>query len=651
MSWYILRRSLRLRCSRRPDRTARCRRLHLESLERRWLLANLPAGFEEAAIATGLSNATAMEIAPGGDLWVLEQGGAVKRYRPGSTTADVVGRIATLGLSSAGERGLLGIAFDPQYATNKQVFLYYTSTSGGVHNRISRFTVEDADAADYFFAGTSESASDKGSDGTPTPTVIFDLDPLSATNHNGGAIHFGPDGKLYVAVGENAVPSNAQSLSTVLGKMLRMNADGTAPSDNPFFASTTGKNQTIWALGLRNPYTFGFQPASGRMFINDVGQNTWEEINEGIAGANYGWPATEGDTGNPPNSPGTYRGPLYTYQHGSGAFNGFAITGGVFYNPSSANFPASYMGDYFFADYVSDWINVLDLGSGTASSFATAAGSPVDLRVAGDGTLYYLSRDQGRVMQVRYTAENHPPTLAKLTDQQVAENGTISVPLTIGDVDTGPGSLAIAVTSDQPELIPASGLVVQGNGSNRTLQITPAAGQRGDAILRVSVSDGSLVAQRAFFLTVSTTPVPWHNPRSAFDVNADGSIAPDDALEIINQINAFGSRPLAAPTTLSAPPPYFDVKPDNFLAPIDALYVINVLNAPLEPAEGESGAAAADLVHDNSASIDAALWMLLATDVSAANRPVGNAAAKRFAATRDAITISGWRATMGTCHA
>jgi hypothetical protein len=140
------------------------------------------------------------------------------------------------------------------------------------------------------------------------------------------------------------------------------------------------------------------------------------------------------------------------------------------------------------------------------------------------------------------------------------------------------------------------------------------AGQRGDAIIRVSVSDGSLVARRAFFLTVSMTPMPWHNPQLAFDVNGDGSVAPGDALDVINQINAFGSGPLAAPTTGNSPPPYLDVKPDNFLAPIDALYVINVLNAPLEAAEGESPASATSLAAGDSINVDEALWMLLATD-------------------------------------
>src|SRR5437867_3801615 len=111
-------------------------------------------------------------------------------------------------------------------------------------------------------------------------------------------------------------------LKNLLGKMLRINADGTIPTDNPFFNSTTGNNRAIWALGLRNPFTFAFQPVTGRMFINDVGQNVWEEIDDGIAGANYGWPTTEGPTTDP-----RFKTPLYAYQHTGGAC---AITGGAF---------------------------------------------------------------------------------------------------------------------------------------------------------------------------------------------------------------------------------------------------------------------------------------------------------------------------------
>src|SRR5439155_7037907 len=144
-------------------------------------------------------------------------------------------------------------------------------------------------------------------------------------------------GKLYVGVGENANAANSQTLTNRLGKMLRINADGTIPPDNPtsfpgIAGSPTGDNRAIWAVGLRNPYTFAFQPGTGRLFINDVGNATWEEVDEGRAGANYGWPATEGATSNP-----KYQTPFYTYHHGPyDETGGSCIAGGAFYNPPAS---------------------------------------------------------------------------------------------------------------------------------------------------------------------------------------------------------------------------------------------------------------------------------------------------------------------------
>ena len=189
--------------------------------------------------------------------------------------------------------------------------------------------------------------------------VILELDNLtSATNHNGGAIHFGSDGKLYVAVGENATPSNAQTLANRLGKVLRINSDGTIPADNPFFNVASGANRSIWALGLRNPFTFAFQPGTGRLFINDVGQDSWEEINDGIAGSNYGWNTTEGPTTTLPSGRR-----CFSYGHGIGATVGCAIAGGAFYNPTTVRFPVSFLGKYFFADLCSGWIRVFRSGN------------------------------------------------------------------------------------------------------------------------------------------------------------------------------------------------------------------------------------------------------------------------------------------------
>lgn len=361
--------------------------------------ATLKSGFTESTIASGLANPTAMAFAPDGRLFVCLQGGQLRVIQNDVLLATP---FVSLTVNSSGERGLLGVAFDPNFTTNQYVYLYYTATGPTIHNRVSRFTANGNVAL-----GGSE-------------LVLLDLPTLSATNHNGGAMHFGLDGKLYIAVGENAVTANSQTLANPLGKMLRINSDGSIPGDNPFVSQTTGISRAIWALGLRNPFTFSFQPTSGRMFINDVGQNTWEEINEGAAGANYGWPNTEGATTHP-----LYTTPRYSYAHGSGPFQGCAITGGAFYAGLPAQFPAEYVGDYFFADYCTGWINQLDETGGTVtvSTFASGIASPVDLAVGPDGGLYYLARggSTGVVVRILYTG-----SLAPAITQHPA-NRTVSV--------------------------------------------------------------------------------------------------------------------------------------------------------------------------------------------------------------------------------
>jgi glucose/arabinose dehydrogenase len=347
-----------------------------------------PDGFVSTQITSSLSSPTAMAFSPDGRLFVCEKAG---RLRVIKNDVLLSKPFLTVTVGTSGERGLLGVAFDPDFAVNQLVYVYYTATSPAVHNRISRFTA----SGDTALANSEE--------------VLLELDNLGATNHNGGAIHFGSDGKLYAAVGENAVPSNSQTLDNLLGKVLRINPDGSIPADNPFYDTATGKNGAIWALGLRNPFTFSFQPGSTRMFINDVGQSTWEEINDGFAGSNYGWPTTEGYTSDP-----AFRGPLFVYGHGSTATTGCAITGGTFYNPTTQQFPSSYLGDYFFADYCSGWIRVFHPSDSTASSFASGLGAPVDLQVSTDGSLYYLDYSGGIVGKVEWEAAL-PVQLASFT--------------------------------------------------------------------------------------------------------------------------------------------------------------------------------------------------------------------------------------------
>lgn len=335
--------------------------------------ATLPAGFSELGIASGLSNPTAMAMAPDGRIFVCQQGGALRVIK---NNALLPTPFVTLTVNSQGERGLLGVAFDPDFLANQFVYVYYTATTPTVHNRISRFTA-NGDVA----AANSE-------------LVLLDLNTLSATNHNGGAIHFGSDGKLYAGVGDNAVSSNSQTLANPLGKLLRINRDGSIPADNPFVGSTTGTSRAIWATGLRNPFTFGVHPNSGRIFINDVGQSTWEEINDGIAGANYGWPDTEGPTSNP-----AFVSPIYYYANNNAVE--CAIAGGTFYAPEVRQFPAAYVEAYFFQDLCGGWIHRLDANNDW-HDFASAISSPVDVLVGHDGSLYYLSRGGGSVVRVRW---------------------------------------------------------------------------------------------------------------------------------------------------------------------------------------------------------------------------------------------------------
>jgi len=374
------------------------------------LAATLPANFVETQFASGLSSATAMAFAPDGRLFVCQQGGQLRVVTAAGTLLPTP--FVTLTVDANGERGLLGVAFDPNFAANQFVYVYYTATTPQIHNRVSRFTAN----------GNVATA------GSELP--IFELNNLSgATNHNGGAIHFGPDGNLYIAVGENANAANSQTVGNLLGKILRINSDGTIPLDNPttfpgIVGSPAGNNRAIWSVGLRNPYTFTFQSGSGRMFINDVGQSAWEEINDGIAGSNYGWSICEGACA-PPNA--NLRDPLFQYGHGSSATTGCAITGGAFYNPTTVNFPAEYVGKYFYAEFCSGWIRRFDPATpGTSTAFATGISNPVDLIVTADGSLYYLARGAGAVFRVRFNAPT--ATFGDVTGQVTNSSGGTPVP-------------------------------------------------------------------------------------------------------------------------------------------------------------------------------------------------------------------------------
>jgi glucose/arabinose dehydrogenase len=336
----------------------------------------LPQGFTNSQVASGLTNPTDMEFAPDGRLFVTEDAGRVRIAKPDGTPDGTLSTFLDIStkVDSLGERGLLAITFDPNFSTNHYLYLHYTrkaTSSTPPHNRVVRITASGNSAV----SGSEQ--------------LIFRLGNQSAANEfpqfMGGALDF-KNGKLYVATGDGDAPDKAQQLTNLFGKMLRINKDGTIPTNNPYYSTASGNNRAIWALGLRNPFKFAIQPGTGTIFTNDVGKNTWEEINQLQKGANYGWPVHEGVANDPP-----YVDPIFAYGHGSTNTTGCAITGGAFYNPPTVLFPQEYEGDYFFADFCSGWIRKRE-ATGEVSGFATGLESPIDLEVSQAGELYYLSR-------------------------------------------------------------------------------------------------------------------------------------------------------------------------------------------------------------------------------------------------------------------
>jgi hypothetical protein len=286
-------------------------------------------------------------------LFVVEQGGRVRVIRNDTLLAtaflDLRGKIAT-----GGERGLLSIAFHPQYATNGRFYVYFTDSGGDI--RIVRYLRSvNPDVAD-------EAAAD---------TVLAVAHP-GQSNHNGGQLQFGLDGKLYAALGDGGgggdPDSNAQNKHALLGKLLRLDVDGASgyaiPPDNPF-ADDTSARPEIWALGLRNPWRFSFDRQTGDLYIADVGQGAWEEVNAVDSasgrGANYGWNVMEGrHCYNTVCDTVGYRQPVTEYDHNSGEC---AITGGYVYRGRAY----ALYGTYLYADYCLGFVRSFRLVGGQAT--------------------------------------------------------------------------------------------------------------------------------------------------------------------------------------------------------------------------------------------------------------------------------------------
>lgn len=363
----------------KPFRRASTARLGIEPLEARQLLAIVPAGFTETPIATGLTSPVTLEIDNSGRVFVAFQDGTIRVIENDQLRATP---FAVLNADGSGERGLQGIELDPDYETNGYIYVYYTAATPASHNRLSRLTINP----------TTGNTMLPGSE-----VVLLDLPNLSTVGnpiwHMGGAIHFAADGTILVQVGDHQDTSKPQDMQHPFGKVLRIRPDGTIPTDNPFYNAANGITwqDYIWSAGLRNPYSGDVNPVTGQFYVNDVGAGSWEEINDATsAGRNFGWPTTEGSF-NPATFP-NFTNPVHAYSHSQDC----AITGGAFYNPSLLQFPAQYHGKYFFSQFCSGQIRVLNPAQPTQIEiFATNAEFPMNIEIAHDGSLYYIARGAG----------------------------------------------------------------------------------------------------------------------------------------------------------------------------------------------------------------------------------------------------------------
>lgn len=337
-------------------------------------------------VAGDLASPVHLTAPPGdGRLFIVEQPGRIRVVEGGQLLAtpflDITGKV-----SAGGERGLLSVAFHPQYAQNGAFFVNYTDTRGDT--RVERYRV---------------SADRNRADPASAELVIGIAQPYS--NHNGGLVAFGPDGKLYVGMGDGGGGGDpnetGQDPMQLLGKMLRLDVDGTRPytipAGNPYVGRTDGRPE-IWAMGLRNPWRFSWDRQASLLFVADVGQNRLEEVNAvpaGQAGANYGWDLMEGSDCFEPSSgcnPAGMVVPVLEYTHQDGC----SVTGGFVYRGQEI---AALRGHYFYADYCEGWIRSFRYDNGQAVEPREWAlenvGTISSFGEDGRGELYVLSHGGG----------------------------------------------------------------------------------------------------------------------------------------------------------------------------------------------------------------------------------------------------------------
>ena len=429
--------------------------------------------FQNEILATGFNLPTSIEFLPDGRLLVIELAGRIRVLPPPYTTPDPTPFLQLTNIGSAGvQQGIYDIALDPDFVNNHWYYAFYTLGTPN-RDRLSRFT-----------ANATNTGTVAGSE------FVLYQDPQDANaEHHGGAISFGNDGKLYFTTGEHFDAGAAQDLTSPRGKVHRINKDGTIPTDDPFYDGAGPNWDSIWAYGLRNPYRAYYDAPTGRYFIGDVGGNdpatAKEEVNLGGRGANYGWPNSEG------SCTGQCTSPIYWYAHNG---RDAAITAGFVYH--GTQFPASYQGSFFFADYTQNWIRRLTLdGSGNVTgvfNFEPADGSVdgpygdiVYLTEGPDGALYYVDlgySDVGgtygvsKIRRIRFVTSNQAPVAAA-----AATPTSGPAPLTVSFSSAG---------SLDPEGQPITYSWDFGDGATSTSANPTHAYAAGHYSARLTVSDG-----------------------------------------------------------------------------------------------------------------------------------------------------------------
>lgn len=385
-------------------------------------------GYYSETITGGLFLPTAIDFAPDGRTFVGGKSGIVSIVDAnGNLLPDPFYIVSNI--NTSGDRGLLGIAIDPDFTNTGYVYIAHThennpsNPDGPKTARITRVTANGNTAvpgSEVVILGTVG-----GSPSQPSCqnfAVTADCIPSDSLSHTIGGIRFGMDGKLYVATGDGAgftsVDPNAflsQNIDSLAGKILRLNKDGTGAAGNYFHTGNGNENRSkVMAYGFRNSYRFNFDPATGDLYVADVGWFTREELNYVVQGGNYGWPCREGFgasvggydalSGCPINTATVD--PIYDYPHQNGVG---AITGGAF--ATNPEYPDEMRGNYVFADFTLDFMRILDIENNAvvaATDIATNVGGPVEFKTDPQGYIQYLSIYTGELRRIRYQANTGP---------------------------------------------------------------------------------------------------------------------------------------------------------------------------------------------------------------------------------------------------